>query len=139
MTELLTFLKAHWFVLAAAALIGATIRLLKADTVFPVTVRNKRLYAPIAIALGLLAGVVDHLYYGTPWKMALLRGLFAGFLPVVGHDVVVKGILGAVLAKAGLKDVPLGKLISIDAPSERPTPTEPPAKDASANSAPPKN
>jgi len=132
--DLTAFAKTHWFVLLAAVLIGATIRLLKSDTVFPVTVKNKRLYAPIALLLGLVVGVLDHLYYGTPWRIALVRGLFAGFLPVVGHDVVVKGALGAVLSRAGLKDVPVGKLLSID--SDRPTPPTTPASPATPGTAP---
>lgn len=114
MPDLLTFCAAHWVVLLEAVLIGATVRMLKADTVFPITVKNKRWYAPISIGLGVLAGILDHLYYGTPWRIALVRGFFAGFLPIVGHDVVVKGVLGALLAKAGLKDVPVGKLLSVD-------------------------
>lgn len=114
MTDLLTFCKAHWMVLLQAVLIGATVRMLKADTVFPVTVKNKRWYAPISISLGLLTGTLDHFYYGTPWRIALVRGLFAGFLPIVGHDMVVKSVLGAVLKRAGLADVPVGKLLSAD-------------------------
>lgn len=114
MTEVTTLVKTHWFVLVAAVLIGAFIRLLKADTVFPFTIHNKRWYAPLSIALGLVAAVVDHTLFATVWKMAILRGLFAGFLPVVGHDVMVKSVLTAVLSKAGFKDVPVGRLLSID-------------------------
>ena len=128
MTDLLTFCKAHWMVLLQAVLIGATVRMLKADTVFPVTVKNKRWYAPISVGLGVLAGVLDHAYYGTPWRIALVRGLFAGFLPIVGHDMVVKGVLGAVLKRAGLADVPVGKLLSVDEekePAEPVPPTQP--------------
>lgn len=114
MTELTAFAKTHWFVLVAAIAIGAFIRLLKADTVFPFTIHNKRWYAPLSIALGLVAAVVDHILFSTVWKMAILRGLFAGFLPVIGHDVVVKSALSAVLTKAGFKDIPVGRLLSID-------------------------
>lgn len=118
MTDLIAFAKTHAFVLISAIFIGATVRLLKEDTVFPITVKNKRLYAPISILLGLGAAAVDHFYFGNAWRTAILRGLFAGFLPVVGHDVVVKGALGAVLTRAGFKDVPVGKLLSIDPPSD---------------------
>ena len=114
MSELTSVVKTHWFVLVAAMVIGAFIRLLKADTIFPFTIHNKRWYAPLSIALGLVAAVVDHTFFATVWKMAVLRGLFAGFLPVVGHDVVVKSALSAVLTKAGFKDVPVGRLLSID-------------------------
>lgn len=114
MDQLPAIVKTHWFVLVSAVMIGAFIRLLKADTVFPITIHNKRWYAPLSIALGLVAAVVDHILFATVWKMAILRGLFAGFLPVVGHDVVVKSALSAVLAKAGFKDLPVGRLLSID-------------------------
>lgn len=79
----------------SALVIGLLVRLLKSDTPLPFSIPAK--WRPVAaIALGLLSGVLHALSTGTPWRDALVGGLSAGMVAIVGHDVGIESIRGGV-------------------------------------------
>jgi len=81
------------YVAIAAAVIGLVVRLLKEDVSFLPTVPSK--YRPaVALGLGLVAGVLEAASRGTPWKQAVLDGLFAASAAIVGHGVFVDAMRG---------------------------------------------
>lgn len=81
-----------WFALAAMA-IWAIVRLLKHDGPIPINIPAKY-RAPLALGLGVIAGVIDKIASGTPWRTALVGGLFAGFAAISGHDIVTHSLRG---------------------------------------------
>ena len=79
------------WVMVAAVVVGSVVRLLKSDTPIPITI-PPRWRAVVAMALGLLAGVMERVVGGTAWTQAIVDGLLAGGLPVVGHELVVESM-----------------------------------------------
>lgn len=81
---LLVLIRTGGWVPFAAAIVGALVRLTKDDTKVPVNVPAE--WRPwLAMALGLLQGVLVHVAAGVTWKAALLGGVGAGAMAVVGH------------------------------------------------------
>lgn len=81
-----------WWALAATV-IGLTVRLLKNDGPIPITIPAK--YRPwLAIGLGIVAGCIEKISMGTPWKTALVGGLVAGFAAISGHQLLVESARG---------------------------------------------
>ncbi|HMI94594.1 MAG TPA: hypothetical protein VK509_24640 [Polyangiales bacterium] len=77
----------------AAVLIGLVVRLSKSDKFaawFPINVPPKW-RAPFALGLGLVAAVVSEVAKGGNWKAAIVGGLFASFMAITSHDIVVEG------------------------------------------------
>lgn len=78
----------HKWLPALAVLVGFLIRLLKADVRGPSI--PKKLRAPLAFALGFLAGTLQRKSAGARWPEALLAGLLTGCLPILGHRVFIE-------------------------------------------------
>lgn len=76
--------------------IGFAVRMVKKDTfVFPPRWHIPSAARPLlAMALGVLGGMVDMVARGTPWKDALLQGLASAALAMTGHAVLVEGVNG---------------------------------------------
>jgi hypothetical protein len=108
------------YIAIAAALIGLVVRLLKQDVAFLPTVPSK--YRPaVALALGLVAGVLEAASQGTPWKQAILNGLLAAGTAIVGHGVLIDGLRGG-------RELGQPKLVSPDdAPTSPVLPKDPPS------------
>lgn len=83
---------AHKWLALAAVIIGLFVRLLKSDNAFPLTIPDawKKWKPAVAIGLGLLAGVLDKIATGTPWRDAMIAGLITGLIPVIGHQVGIE-------------------------------------------------
>jgi len=82
----------NWW-LSAAIVIGLVMRLLKEDVKGP-SIPAK--YRPLAVVvLGALAGVVNAVLTGQPWRMAFAQGCQAAVIAIVGHyfgvDLLLKG------------------------------------------------
>ena len=89
-----------WPIVMALA-IGFIVRQLKEDARFPITV-PKRLLPLVPGVLGLLSGLAEMLIKDVPWRAALAGAVVSAALPMLGHDVIAKGILR--------RDIPLGPL-----------------------------
>lgn len=99
---------AHSWIALAALIVFAIVRLLKSDTKIPLNIPAR--YRPVlAIALGAVAGVLDHVASGTPWRQALVNGATAGVLAIMGN------VLGVDVLRDGV-DVPVPKGISVPPP-----------------------
>ena len=90
---ILALVLAHkWIVLASVA-IGAVVRLLKSDTVLPVDVPAQ--WRPLlALALGQISAVLEHVAAGAPWGTAIAGGLAASVIAILGHEWIVERLLG---------------------------------------------
>lgn len=85
-------LQHKWWALAALV-IGTIVRLLKSDGPIPFNLPSK--YRPwLAVALGVVAGVVDKIATGTAWKDALAGGLVAALFAMGGHSLFVESARG---------------------------------------------
>lgn len=91
-------LEHKWYALAAL-LIGLVIRLLNEDTKIPITIPG-RWKAPLALALGIVAGLFGKLAGGSTWTEAFAWGLGAAVAAIMGHVFFIK-------SAAGGKEVPL--------------------------------
>lgn len=94
----------------AALVIGFVVRLLKSDTKIPVDI-PPRYRVWLALALGGAAGALDKLVgqEGVTWTAALVQGLLAAVLAIVGHNVVIDSLRGGKeLPVPGLTDTPNG-------------------------------
>lgn len=90
---ILNLVTQHKWVAISSLAIGTIVRLLKSDGPIPINVPGK--YRPwLAMGLGLVAGVLDKVSNGTPWKGALLSGLVAAFVAISGHDLLVESARG---------------------------------------------
>lgn len=83
----------------AALLIGAVVRLLKADRLnlalerFGAKPIPKRVLPWIAVVLGVASGVIAGMQVGKTWSAALVgafEGLVAGAFAIMGHELVVE-------------------------------------------------
>jgi hypothetical protein len=72
-----------------AACIALAIKLLKHDNAFPLSIPEKwKQWKPwLAVALGIVGGILDHVINGAAWKAAIVSGLVAGMAPVVAHEL----------------------------------------------------
>lgn len=89
----LTLVMAHRWVALTAVAIGALVRLTKEDTVVPIDVPAR--WRPLlAFALGQASAVLEHLAAGAPWGAAVVDGLAASVLAILGHEWIVERLLG---------------------------------------------
>lgn len=109
-------LEHKWYALAAV-LIGLVIRLLNEDTKIPITI-PPRLRAPLALALGIVTGLLGKLADGQTWTSALTWGVGAAVTAIMGHVLVIKSL-------AGGKEVPLPGLTKKDDDKPADPPTKP--------------
>ncbi len=92
---LLSLLLAHRYLPAAALLIGLIVRLLKSDTKIPLNVPPR--WRPwLALGLGGLAGALDKVVAGSSWHDALVVGLGAPTLAILGHVLGIESLRGDV-------------------------------------------
>lgn len=105
---------AHQWLLVASLVIGLCIRASKDDVVGPVIPSRARPY--VALALGILSGVIDAAMNHKPILQALIEGLIAGGTAILGHNVFIEGV------RKG-KELPLPGLMKATAkpPSVPPT------------------
>lgn len=94
-----------WFV--AAVVVGAAVRASKADTILPVDV-PRRYRALLALGLGQVSGLLEHLLARASWRSAAVGGLVSAVVAVLGHEWVVERILAGPL---GGGDVPLPRAL----------------------------
>ncbi len=93
-TQLPALIAAHkWFALSALV-VWTIVRLLKSDTKLPVTIPAR--WRPVlALGLGFVAGALDKIASGTPWKQAVTWGLGVGVAAILaqtfGVDVMRDG------------------------------------------------
>lgn len=80
----------HKWVAVASAVIGLLVRLSKRDIAWLPSI-DARWRALLAVVLGVASGVLDKVANGTPWRAALLGGLFSGMLAISSHDVIIEG------------------------------------------------
>lgn len=77
----------------AAVVIGLFVRLTKSDRFaawFPLNVPPQG-RAALALALGLVAGVISEFAKSGNWKSAVIGALLAGLMPIAAHDIVIEG------------------------------------------------
>jgi hypothetical protein len=87
-------LQHKWPALAAAA-IGLLVRLLKSPAVpYPLSEIPAKARPLVALLLGLVSGVLEHVASGTPWPVALANGATSAAFAVLSHDVVVEYLRG---------------------------------------------
>ena len=91
--KLLAFVGEKNWMLVAALLIGALVRLTKADvSAFPTVAARWR--PLVAVGIGLLLSACDALIAGTPPKEALVTGLGAAMVAILGHVFGIEVLRG---------------------------------------------
>lgn len=85
--DLLALASTHKWVPVAAIAIGLLLRLAKRD---PKVARHKRWFPWTSLVLGIVAGVLARIWLKETPGVCLLGGLFAGTLPVSGHEMLVE-------------------------------------------------
>lgn len=92
-TKLLAFVGEKDWMLVAALVIGALVRLTKADvSAFPTVAARWR--PLVAVGIGLLLSACDALIAGTPPKEALVAGLGAAMVAILGHVFGIEVLRG---------------------------------------------
>lgn len=90
--QLVDLIVANKWIAGAALGIGIFVRLLKSDVKFTPSIPPR--WRPlVALAGGILAGVLDAAARGTPWKRAILQGVIAAGVAIATHDVAIASIL----------------------------------------------
>lgn len=97
--QLLELFAAHQYLLLAygalALVIGGLVRLCKSDSPLPFLRKVPAAWRPrIAVALGIVGGVLGSLESKTPLPVALFGGIVAAFSAISGHEILVEGIFG---------------------------------------------
>lgn len=116
-----------WIPLSAIA-IWIVVRLLKSDTKLPFDVPGTW-RAPLAGALGIVAGVLEMVATGTAWHIAIVDGLLAAAIAAYGHDVIIGSVRGGkeipvpFLMREGTRPAP-GKPVTVDAETPLPVANE---------------
>ena len=113
--QIIALAAAHKWAAAAALVIGFVVRLTKTDTKVPIDVPAKW-RAPLALVLGQVSGVLEHVAASTAWKAALLGGLASTVVAILGHEWIVERFLKPFLGKFG-GDLPVPMLMK---PAETP-------------------
>jgi small basic protein len=93
--QLIDIVMQRKWVALAALVIGLVVRLLKSDTKIPIDIPPKyRVW--LALALGGAAGALDKLagQSNVTWTTALVQGLVAALLAILGHNVVIDSMRG---------------------------------------------
>lgn len=87
--DLLTLAGSHRWVPTAAVLIWLLLRLAKKD---PKLAQRKRWFPWVSLGMGVAAGIVARVSLHEPNVAAFVGGLFAGCLPIVGHEAFVEAV-----------------------------------------------
>lgn len=122
LAAVLAALRSHAWPLLAALVIGAIVRLLKADVGWTPTVPpNWR--AALAFGLGLAGGAAEAIVAGLAIDEAILRGAFAGVAAIAGHKLLVEKLRSGreLFAPVKVAAVPAGYA---DKPPEPPEPKQ---------------
>ena len=124
-TQLLALLMQHKWMALTGVLIFFVVRLLKSDTKIPIDI-PPRLRAPLALMLGAFAGAIEKFAGGSDnswasWKVALLNGITAAVLAMVGHSLVIES------ARGGKEFSVPGLMIPGEPPGPGKPPSTPPA------------
>lgn len=94
-SALLSALSSHKWIVVAALVITALVRLFKSDTPLPFGwVVPPRYRVWLALGLGIVAGVLNAGIAGTPWQTAILQGLGAAISAILGHEFLVESLRG---------------------------------------------
>lgn len=112
--SILDLIERHQWVGLAAVIIGLVVRLMKDDTRFPPLSIPPRWRPWVALALGVVSGVLQAASTGTPWKDALLGGVVSACTAIAGHDTIVNSLRGG-------RDVPMPAALT-----KKSTPPPPP-------------
>lgn len=102
LSQVLALVGERKWMLLLALVIGFVVRQVKPDAAFPVNV-PARLRPLVAVLLGVIAGACDALLAGTPWKDALVTGVSAALLAILGH------VFGIDVLRGGKEVPPLGR------------------------------
>ncbi|MDB4994369.1 MAG: hypothetical protein JWM74_1801 [Myxococcaceae bacterium] len=105
---------AHSWIPLLALIVFAVVRLLKSDTKIPINI-PPRFRPVLAVVLGSIGGVLDHVASGTPWKQAMINGATGGVLAILAN------VFGIDVLRGG-RDVPMPKALS-----SRPPPPDGPS------------
>ncbi len=94
--QLLALLADHQYLLLSylvmALVIGALVRLCKSDSPIPLLAKIPAVWRPrIAVALGIVGGVLSSLAAKVPLSVAIGGGIIAAFTAVTGHEVIIEG------------------------------------------------
>jgi hypothetical protein len=123
----------HKWVAVAALVIGLIVRVLKSDTTIPIVV-PPLWRSWLALGLGVVSGVLEKVSTGVTWTSAIVDGLVAGVLAIIGHETIIEGLRGGKeLPIPGLMTSPEIPPVEHDEPVVVVTPTippPPPPKDA---------
>lgn len=95
-TDLLALAQSHAWLAFSALLIGLVVRMLKDDAfILPASWSVASKYRPlVAVGLGLVSGVLDAVVRGTPWRDAIVGGLLAALVAMLGHTGLVDVLRG---------------------------------------------
>lgn len=113
---LIELAKAKQWVPLSAAVVFALLRLMKNDTKFPINI-EPRVRVWMALVLGLIAGLLSAVANGLHWQTAVLIGIAASAMAVLGHNVAIDSLRG------GKEIVIPGMMI----PGASPSPGKPPS------------
>lgn len=91
MDQLFDLIADHQWVAVAALVVGFLVRAIKSDTRLPITL-PPRVRPWLALGLGAVSGVLEHVVTGVSWRDALLGGLASALAAMAGHDVLVEGV-----------------------------------------------
>lgn len=93
--QLIAFISERKWIAIAAFAIGLIVRLLKSDTKLPIDIPTQyRVW--LALGLGAAAGALDKLgnMDGVTWTSAVVQGLTAAVLAILGHATVIESLRG---------------------------------------------
>lgn len=93
-TQLVALMQAHKWLPVAALVIGALVRFAKSDVPIPFWNVPAKYRTWLAMGLGVVYGVFQSVIGGTPLVTALLQGLAAAMMAIVGHEAIVEGVRG---------------------------------------------
>lgn len=93
-TEILAALRAHQWLAVSVFVIGMLVRLSKAGVLDELIPAKARPW--LALGLGLISGVLDHIVAGGAWGDALLGGVVSGALAIAGHQLTVESMANGV-------------------------------------------
>lgn len=74
----------------SALAINIAVRLVKGDSVLPFVGPKARPF--LAIGLGAAQGTIDAIALGTPWQTAIPKGLAAGGIAIILHELGIESL-----------------------------------------------
>jgi hypothetical protein len=106
LNQLLTLANGHAWIPLAAVAVGFIVRLSKSDkAVAWLPVNIPAAYRPwLSLGLGVVSGALAKLAAGRSWPEAVIGGIFAGVLPITGHELFVESLRGG--REVGLPPAP---------------------------------